>query len=116
MKKRKVLTITIFVMVIIAFTVTSFAGDMTDGINITKSKTREFEKVGNTVLGIVRVAGILSSVGALMLLGIKYMLGSIEEKAEYKKTFPIYVLGCILVFCTATLAEVIYEWVDSLQI
>ena len=49
-----------------------------------------------------------------MLLGIKYMLSSVEEKAEYKKTCGVYIVGAILVFGVSTFAEIIYKVVQSM--
>ena len=37
------------------------------------------------------------------------MSSSIEEKAEYKKTFIYYVLGAVLLFVAPTLANIIYN-------
>ncbi len=54
--------------------------------------------IGNTIIGIIQFVGSFASVIVLIVLGIKYMTGSIEEKAEYKKTMFPYVIGAILVF------------------
>ena len=116
MKIKKVVTIIIFLILVIGFAITSFAGDITNGIGISTNTTNQFQSVGNKVFSIVRVVGVISSVGALMLIGIKYMLGSVEEKAEYKKTFPIYLLGCVLVFGICTLGSLVYQWIESLPI
>lgn len=78
------------------------------------SKTNQFDDVGNTIFSIVQAVGIISSIAALMLIGIKYMMGSVEQKAEYKKTFPIYLVGCILVFAICALGNLVYEWVQAL--
>lgn len=80
------------------------------------SKTNEFEDVGNTIFSIVQAVGSIASVAALMILGIKYMLGSVEEKAEYKKTFPIYLVGCILVFTICALGNLVYDWIQALPV
>ena len=74
----------------------------------------QFTPMGNEILGIVQVIGILSSVIALSLIGIKYMLASVEEKAEYKKTFSVYIVGAILVFGISLLLEPIYELINGL--
>ena len=37
------------------------------------------------------------------------MFGSVEEKAEYKKTLMPYIIGATLVFAAAGLAGVIYS-------
>lgn len=33
-----------------------------------------------------------------MIIGIKYMTGSLEEKANYKKTMVPYLVGCVILF------------------
>ena len=64
------------------------------------------EKAG-AVLGIINIIGIISSVLVLVIIGIKYMLGSIEEKAEYKKSFVPLLVGAILVFGAGAIAKII---------
>ena len=66
------------------------------------------QKTGN-VLGIVQVIGSVVSVIILMAIGIKYMLGSVEEKAEYKKTMIPYLIGAALVFGASFIANVVYN-------
>ena len=53
---------------------------------------------GQKIVPIVRAIGIIAAVIILMIVGINYMMGSAEEKADYKKTMPAYVIGAILVF------------------
>ena len=72
--------------------------------------------IGNKIIGILQVVGILISVIVLMILGIKYMMGSAEEKAEYKKTFIPFIIGAILVFAASALANVIYEWATGITL
>ena len=43
-----------------------------------------------------------------MLVGLKYMLGSVEEKAEYKKTLLYYLIGAVLAFGIVNILEFIY--------
>ena len=70
--------------------------------------------MGNEILGALQIIGIISSVIALSLIGIKYMLSSVEEKAEYKKTFSVYIVGAILVFGISILLKPIYELINGL--
>jgi len=58
---------------------------------------------------VIRTIGIFIAVGALMVIGIKYITGSIEEKAQYKKSMPPYVIGCVILFGAATIAPEIME-------
>lgn len=42
--------------------------------------------------------GIVVAVIVGSILGIKYMMGSVEEKAEYKQTLLAYLISCAVVF------------------
>lgn len=54
--------------------------------------------IGNKMVGVVQVIGVIVSVAVLGVIGIKYMVGSVEEKAEYKKTMFPYFIGAIMLF------------------
>ena len=78
-----------------------------DGIDSVKD-------IGNDILGIIRVVGTIVSVGMLIVLGIKYMMGSAEERAEYKKTLFPYLIGAVLIFAATTLADMVYDWAQNI--
>ena len=78
---------------------------VTTGDGISNVKT-----VGGEIVGLIRVIGTIVSVGMLIVLGIKYMMGSAEEKAEYKKTLFPYFVGAVLIFAATSLAQIIYNW------
>ena len=61
----------------------------------------------NTILGLIQVAGTGIALIAVSLLGIKYMLASVEEKAEIKKYLVGAVIGGILVFGGTGIAKVL---------
>ncbi len=67
------------------------------------------ETVGNSILGIIRTIGTVITVAVLMILGIKYMMGSTDEKAEYKKSMIPYFVGVILLFAAVNLTSLIYD-------
>lgn len=69
----------------------------------------------NKVLGPIQVIGSIISVITLSIIGIKYMVGSVEEKAEYKKTMIPYIIGAILVFATSNLVAIIYKYGQGLN-
>ena len=87
------------------------AGDL--GVTITKPTDGKIEAIGGKVIGIIQVFGNVIAVGMLVILGIKYMLGSAEDKAEYKKSMIPYLIGAILIFAGANLANVIYGAINS---
>ena len=76
----------------------------------TDLKTDSISTIGNNIVKILQTAGVVLSVVILIVLGIKYMLGSAEEKAEYKKTMMPYVIGAALIFAASALAQVIYTF------
>ena len=61
------------------------------------------------ILGVINTIGVVVATITLMIIGIKYMAGSVEEKAEYKKTIMIYVIGAILTFSVTTIPNIIYN-------
>ena len=44
------------------------------------------------------IIGIIIAVIVGTILGIKFMIGSVEEKADIKKLLIPYIVGCIVVF------------------
>ena len=77
--------------------------------------TKALNDKAGKILGIISVVGTIVSVVALIAIGIKYMLGSIEEKAEYKKDFIPYIIGAILVFAGAQVPQFIYNIMKSFK-
>lgn len=70
--------------------------------------------VGNQIVTIVSTVGSIASVIVLVILGLKYMMGSAEEKAEYKKTLMPYVIGAALVFAASAIAGIIFSFTQNL--
>lgn len=85
------------------------------GIDPNGFSTRESEastavgNFGNNILGIVSTGASVLAVIILIVLGIKYMMGSAEEKAEYKKTLLPYVIGALFVFGAGAICAVIFN-------
>ena len=82
--------------------------DITASENVTGST--EIASVGKAIVGILQTTGIVISVVILIVIGIKYMMGSAEEKAEYKKTMMPYIIGAALIFTASVFANVLYQF------
>ena len=65
------------------------------------------------IISVVSIAGSAIAIIALIILGIKYMMGSAEEKAEYKKTLLPYFFGAIMVFGASLLTGFIFSIVNK---
>ena len=72
--------------------------------------TEESAKLGGLIVGVVQTVGTIVAVVVVAILGIKYMTGSTEEKAEYKKTMLPYFVGAIVLFLGVTIVRVIYSF------
>ena len=73
----------------------------------------ELTSRASEILGLIQNVGAVISVVMLMIIGIKYMLGSIEEKAEYKETLKPYLIGALLLFSGTTIPQIIYRFVQN---
>ena len=78
-------------------------------------QTNDLTKVGNNIVTIIQVVGIVMAVIVLLVIGIKYMMGSASEKAEYKKTMIPYIVGAVLIFAGTSLVRVIYSLSTSVS-
>ena len=77
------------------------------------SENKLKEKAG-VILGFINLIGIAISVIVLALIGIKYMLGSVEEKAQYKETMTPYLIGAVLVFGITNVLAIVSELAKSI--
>ena len=116
-KKKMIIILLLFILGIAIFSTISMAANNTTLTNplddpgsfepSSMTKAGKLKNMGNTIIGIVQFIGSFTSVIVLIVMGIKYMTGSIEEKAEYKKTMGPYVIGAILVFATTNLLGIV---------
>ncbi len=115
MKKNvKVLSIVLIVlMVLTSLTSIVCASDISSQIGeIGKGNNKSYDKIinfGKSAVTIAQTIGIVVAVVVLLVLGIKYMIGSAEEKAEYKKTMIPYLVGALLLFAATTIVNIVYQ-------
>ena len=117
MKKKTIKILLVMIMLIVAFTVTVSAatsGKDPTGYTGGGASVDRIEGLGNKIIQIVSVVGSIASVIVLVVLGIKYMMGSAEEKAEYKKTLLPYIIGAALVFAASSIAGIVFNFATSL--
>ena len=115
-KTIKILSILLtFAMLITMMTTPVFATETADtlitpsdiGISYNNDANSKVKDLGGDIIGILQTAGVVVAVIILIVLGIKYMMGSTAEKAEYKKTLMPYFIGAILIFGAVAVSEVI---------
>lgn len=81
--------------------------------NTSATGTTEIQNFGGNIMGVINVVGVVVAVVILMVIGIKYMMGSAEEKAEYKKTMIPYIVGAVLIFGATTIANVVFQFAQG---
>lgn len=71
--------------------------------------THKTASIIGVLVGAVRVVGTVVAIVAIAILGIKYMLGSTENKAKYKETMVPYVIGVIMLVATVNILGMLYN-------
>lgn len=115
MKKTVKLASILLLVVMISMTLTTMvsakgidapgmAGQLT---GTTSGAQSDVMNIGNQIIGIITTVGVVVAVIVLLILGIKYMMGSASEKAEYKKTMIPYLVGAILIFGASAITKVV---------
>lgn len=110
-KAMKICTVLLIAVLMITFATNVFAADVSfDSLKPDyQGNSDGLIKKANNIMGLIRNIAIIASVIILMVLGVKYMLGSVEEKAEYKKSYMPFIIGVILVVSATTIASFIFN-------
>ena len=93
---------------IYAFDINSQLGNNLSAYATIQGQSTSFDKKVETVVGILSVGGSIIAVATLIIIGIRYMTGSVEEKAEYRKTLKPYLIGAFMVFAITNLLSILY--------
>ena len=97
--KKIIFIIIIAMILIIAIMPKTLAGITPSQINGQITGAEDFDVTFiDKLINALRFIGIFLAIGVLMIIGIKYITGSLEEKAAYKKTMIPYLIGCFLLF------------------
>ena len=116
MKKTvKVLTVLLLAIILITFATNVLAADgpiKPSDIKESYGDTGDLTTKAGQIMGMIRNIAAIAAVIIIMILGVKYMLGSVEEKADYKKSFIPLIIGIILVVAAALIATFIFNMAE----
>jgi len=115
--KKSVKIISILLMTLVVITTISADVSAADDVltrleeetDSAQVDTAEIETTAGKVIKIMQTIGIIVGVAVLVILGIKFMMGSAEEKAEYKKTFIPLIIGAIVLISAFSLASFLFS-------
>ena len=115
-KTYKILSIVTVLLMITLVCTNVFAAIDMDQITADKDlgdADQAMTDMGSTILTFVTNAAMILSVVLIAVLGVKYMMGSTEEKAEYKKSLLPYIIGAVLVFAAGAIGKMVVNFASS---
>ena len=87
----------LIIVILLAYSSNSYATFNPGGITPLGIDDNLSSKLGG-VIGIIQIVGTGIAVIGVIYLGIRYMVSSIEEKADIKKKAIPYVIGAVIFF------------------
>lgn len=65
--------------------------------------------LAGTVINWLWVISIIAAIIVIMVIGLKYIIGSTQEKAEYKKSLIPLVVGILLIVFATTIVKFLFK-------
>ena len=114
-KTMKIMSVVLLAVMLIMISSTSVmaASTIIDGMKPTYTSESGITTVGQKIVDIISTVGVVIAVIVLLVLGIKYMVGSASEKAEYKKTMIPYLIGVMILFGISTFLSIILKMTET---
>ncbi len=78
------------------------------------SGTSKVFSAGGSILAIVQVIGVSCGIIFLIILGVKYMTSSTNDKATIKEQLIPYVIGAVLMFGGTGILTIIAEFARNM--
>lgn len=117
-KVIKIITITLMVLMFTSFVNIAYADDIDpdDFKDIyNQSGTSDITSKTGQILNIVQIGGTAVSVILLIILGIKYMVSSPNEKATIKEKLIPYVIGVVIFFAATNLVAIVIGFAQGIS-
>ena len=83
--------------------------------NGTPLKEKSLQDASDTLASTLMIVGVVVAMIVITALGIKFMTGSVEEKAKVKETLIPFVIGCIIIFGAYTIWNIVLQLTQSLK-
>lgn len=113
-------TILLAIMLVATIVGTVYAADPLEVITGVEEGGKDVDgqsitDIGGNITAIIQVVGVVIAIIIILVIGIKYLIGSAEEKAEYKKTMIPYLVGAILIFAGTSIVRVVYSMTSQIK-
>lgn len=90
-------------------TYTQIVSEIDTGAQGAAKEVGGLKTVAGKIVKIIRNVAAIAAVVIISIFGIKYMIGSTEEKADYKKSFIPLIVGVVVVFSAAEIAKLLFN-------
>lgn len=91
---------------------TQLEDDMKNPSNQAADETKDIRAMVAKVINLIRNVAVIGGVLLLTIIGFKYMLGSAEEKADYKKSLIPLVVGIVVVMAASQIMSMIFGFLE----
>lgn len=71
--------------------------------------TSKFVSTAGKIIVLLRNFSIIAGVILIIVLGVKYMMGSVEQKSDYQKSFVPLIVGIVLVIGATSIASFLFS-------
>lgn len=101
--------ILILVIFMILFNYNVFAVSASDLKPTYTAHSNSFVGIGRELLGWIRNIAAIALVILLAFFGLKFMMGSVDQKAEYKKSLMPLIIGTFVVLGATTITSTVWN-------
>lgn len=112
MKKNKIVFGILLLLILCSFSLVCF-GFSTASFHPDTGGTNKISKIGGTITSYIKKIGIFISVGAAIVMGIKFVTASPEGKGQIKERIIPFVIGIVLIFGFSLVLQPVIDLVNS---
>lgn len=113
-KVNKIILIIAVILLLIIIPQVSFANSTVSNniadwnFSVNQTLPTKITDIAGFIIKTLRNLSIVMTVIVITILGIKYMVGSVEQKADYKKGYTNIIIGVVLITMITSIIDVIF--------
>ena len=110
-KAKKILIVMLVLMIGISMiAIQSHADDLlTSAKNDKSANVGEFSGIVKSVVGFIRGIALAGGLISILVIGVKMIVGSSEEKAKYKEMLLPLIVGVVIVVFATTIVSFLFS-------
>ena len=113
LKKVSIILLAVFLLFSFAQPIVFAKDQPSDIINTMGKSTSKVDdgvtNVAGTIVNWIWGISIVVAVIVIMVIGLKYVIGSTQEKAKYKESLIPLVVGIVLIVFASTIAKILFS-------